>query len=80
VEERAALLERLAGRLEGDRLRLAALEVWEEAKPWREADADVAEAVDYCRYYARQALTELAPQRLPARTTASPTRDGGWRP
>jgi len=34
------------------------MEVHEQAKPWREADADVAEAVDFCRYYARQALVE----------------------
>jgi RHH-type proline utilization regulon transcriptional repressor/proline dehydrogenase/delta 1-pyrroline-5-carboxylate dehydrogenase len=32
-------------------------------KPWKEADADVAEAVDFCRYYARQAMTELAPKK-----------------
>ncbi len=31
----------------------------EAAKNWAEADADVAEAIDYCEYYARQAL-ELA--------------------
>ena len=64
VEERARLLESLARRLEADRFRLAALETWEEAKPWPEADADVAETVDYCRYYARQARQELAPRRL----------------
>ena len=62
--ERATLLEALADRLETDRHELAALETWEVGKPWREADADVAEAMDYCRYYARQALVELAPRRL----------------
>lgn len=64
IEERAMLLELLADILEKDRFELAALEVFEEAKPWREADADVAEAVDYCRYYARQAGIELARRRL----------------
>ncbi|GIX47534.1 MAG: L-glutamate gamma-semialdehyde dehydrogenase [Candidatus Tectimicrobiota bacterium] len=64
LEARALLLERLAERLYADRLALAALQTLEVAKPWREADADVAEAIDYCRYYARQALEELAPQRL----------------
>jgi RHH-type proline utilization regulon transcriptional repressor/proline dehydrogenase/delta 1-pyrroline-5-carboxylate dehydrogenase len=62
VAERVALLERLANRLEGDRPRLAALQVWEVGKPWREADADVAEAVDHCRYYARRAPRDLGPQ------------------
>lgn len=62
VRERAELLERLADRLAADRLDLAALQCWEVAKPWREADADVAEAIDFCRYYARQALVELAPR------------------
>ena len=62
VRERAELLERLADRLTADRMDLAALQCWEVAKPWREADADVAEAIDFCRYYARQALVELAPR------------------
>jgi RHH-type proline utilization regulon transcriptional repressor/proline dehydrogenase/delta 1-pyrroline-5-carboxylate dehydrogenase len=61
LSERAALLEALAEELQRHREDLAALETYETAKPWREADADVAEAIDYCRYYARQALLELAP-------------------
>jgi RHH-type proline utilization regulon transcriptional repressor/proline dehydrogenase/delta 1-pyrroline-5-carboxylate dehydrogenase len=38
------------------RLQLAALEVRECAKPWREADADVCEAIDFLEYYARGAI------------------------
>jgi RHH-type proline utilization regulon transcriptional repressor/proline dehydrogenase/delta 1-pyrroline-5-carboxylate dehydrogenase len=64
LEKRAALVNELGRRLEQDRLRLAAMEVHEQAKPWREADADVAEAVDFCRYYARHAPVELAPRHL----------------
>jgi RHH-type proline utilization regulon transcriptional repressor/proline dehydrogenase/delta 1-pyrroline-5-carboxylate dehydrogenase len=64
VEKRAAMLEKVAGTLESDRLELAALEAYEVGKPWREADADVAEAIDFCRYYARRALPELAPRSL----------------
>jgi RHH-type proline utilization regulon transcriptional repressor/proline dehydrogenase/delta 1-pyrroline-5-carboxylate dehydrogenase len=64
LEARAARLNDLADRLEKDRFKLAALEVHEQAKPWREADADVTEAIDFCRYYARQALLELAPRTL----------------
>ena len=63
LKDRAQRLDRLADRLTADRLELAALECWEVAKPWREADADVAEAIDFCRYYARQAMVELAPRR-----------------
>jgi len=62
LETRAARVNELGARLERDRLRLAAMEVHEQAKPWREADADVAEAVDFCRYYARQSLVELGPR------------------
>lgn len=62
MEARAALLERLADRLLADRFALAALQTFEAAKPWQEADADVAEAIDFCRYYASQARCELAPR------------------
>lgn len=62
LPQRAMLLEKLADRLEADRLELAALQAFEAGKPWREADADVAEAIDFCRYYARRALHELAPR------------------
>lgn len=62
LHERAVRINELGARIERDRLRLAAMEVHEQAKPWREADADIAEAVDFCRYYARQALLELSPK------------------
>ena len=58
--ERAQVLEVVADLLERDRLELAALQVYEVGKPWGEADADVAEGIDFCRYYARQAALELA--------------------
>lgn len=61
LHSRAKLLEKLAEHLEGDRFVLAALQCFEVGKPRREADADVAEAIDFCRYYARRALKELAP-------------------
>ena len=59
---RAILAEKLADLLEADRIRLATVQCLETGKPWQEADLDVAEAVDFCRYYARQALVELAPR------------------
>jgi RHH-type proline utilization regulon transcriptional repressor/proline dehydrogenase/delta 1-pyrroline-5-carboxylate dehydrogenase len=55
VQERARCLRAAADLLEERRYDLAALEVFEVAKPWREADGDVCEAVDYLRYYAAEA-------------------------
>lgn len=52
VEERAQLLERAADLMERRRFELNALEILEAGKPWVEADADVSEAIDFCRYYA----------------------------
>ena len=51
---RGELLRKVADRLEMRRLELAATMVLEVGKPWREADADVTEAVDHWRYYADQ--------------------------
>jgi len=56
ARERAAVVFRAAEWLRRRRDDLAALEVFEAGKPWAEADADVAEAIDFCEYYARQAL------------------------
>ena len=52
VEERAALLRRVAGQFRRRRFELCAWIVLETGKPWREADGDVAEAIDFCDYYA----------------------------
>jgi RHH-type proline utilization regulon transcriptional repressor/proline dehydrogenase/delta 1-pyrroline-5-carboxylate dehydrogenase len=49
---RATILERAGALLREARFDLAALEVFEVGKTWEEADADVAEAIDFCRYYA----------------------------
>ncbi len=64
VEERSAMLEKLAGLLEENRADIAALETLEVGKPIREADADVAEAIDFCRYYAARARVELLPRKM----------------
>src|SRR6476620_9198942 len=53
-EERARLLERAADILERRRFELSAVEVFEVGKPWNEADADIREAIDFCRFYAQQ--------------------------
>lgn len=54
ANDRAELLDKTAGLLRARRHELAALEVLEVGKPWADADADVAEAIDFCRFYARE--------------------------
>ena len=54
ASDRAALLRKLADRLEMRRFEFAAGMILECGKPWREADGDVTEAIDHCRYYAEQ--------------------------
>src|SRR5213082_1754073 len=53
-EERCQLLERVAEILERRRFELSALEVFEVGKPWSQGDGDIAEAIDFCTFYARQ--------------------------
>jgi RHH-type proline utilization regulon transcriptional repressor/proline dehydrogenase/delta 1-pyrroline-5-carboxylate dehydrogenase len=62
--ERSEVLYRAADLLERDRFELAALLVFETAKPWHEADGDVCEAIDYLRYYADQGERLSEPQPL----------------
>jgi RHH-type transcriptional regulator, proline utilization regulon repressor / proline dehydrogenase / delta 1-pyrroline-5-carboxylate dehydrogenase len=54
--QRAAVLFGAAEWMRSRRAQLAALEVFEAGKPWRDADADVCEAIDFCEYYGREAL------------------------
>ncbi len=64
AEERAGLLLRAAALMRKRSHLFAALEVYEAAKPWREADADVAEAIDFLEFYAREALRLSGRKRL----------------
>ncbi|HEX6971753.1 MAG TPA: proline dehydrogenase family protein, partial [Limnochordia bacterium] len=64
VSERAAVLKRAAAAMQARRFELAAWMVFEAGKPWREADADVAEAIDFLRFYADQAQALQTPRRL----------------
>ncbi len=54
--ERAAVLFRAADWMRTRRHDLAALEVFEAGKPWKDADADVCEAIDFLEYYGREML------------------------
>ncbi len=52
--QRAALLNDVADQMVERRFELAALAVYEVGKPWREADAGISEAIDFCRFYGRE--------------------------
>ena len=70
-QERAAVLERTATLMQRDKAELSALEILEAGKNWTEADADVAEAIDFCNFYAAEirALGVLQhTQRIPGET------------
>jgi RHH-type transcriptional regulator, proline utilization regulon repressor / proline dehydrogenase / delta 1-pyrroline-5-carboxylate dehydrogenase len=53
-ETRCRLLERAADIMHRRRFELSALEVFEVGKAWAEADGDIREAMDFCRFYAQQ--------------------------
>src|SRR5579863_1598948 len=56
VEERAELLTSVAAILRQRKFEYCAWMVYEVGKNWAEADADVAETIDFAEYYARQAV------------------------
>ncbi|HIQ20489.1 MAG TPA: aldehyde dehydrogenase family protein [Planctomycetes bacterium] len=62
--DRARLIVEAARRMQACRDELAGLVIREAGKTWREADADVCEAIDFCHFYARHAVRLLQPQTL----------------
>lgn len=54
-EQRIALLVRTAARVRERKFELMAWLVYEVSKNWAEADADIAETIDFCEFYAREA-------------------------
>jgi len=64
VAQRAACLERLADLLEANRAELMAMLVREAGKCMPDAQGEVREAVDFCRYYASLGRETLSPQVL----------------
>ncbi|HYX69242.1 MAG TPA: aldehyde dehydrogenase family protein, partial [Terriglobales bacterium] len=56
VEERASLVYRTGQIIRERKLEFAAWMVFEVGKNWAEADADIAETIDFCDFYAREAL------------------------
>ena len=68
AEERASLLFRVADLLRERKFEFCAWLVFEVSKNWAEADADIAETIDFCEFYAREALRlakVTAPIQLP---------------
>jgi 1-pyrroline-5-carboxylate dehydrogenase len=65
-EERASLLFHVGDVMRERKFEFCAWLVFEVSKNWAEADADIAETIDFCEYYAREALrlsrTELPVQ------------------
>ena len=62
AQTRARILRKAADLMGQRRAELSAWICLEAGKPWREADGDVAEAMDFCRYYAMQAEAWLSPR------------------
>lgn len=56
VEERAELLFRASGIIRRRKFEFCAWLVFEVGKNWGEADADIAETIDFLEFYAREAL------------------------
>ncbi len=64
VLDRARCLTRAAELMRRRRDELSSIVLKEGGKPWREADADVCEAIDFCEFYAREAVALFEPTRL----------------
>ena len=61
---RGRLLLKAAAIMRRRKFELSAWEILEAGKSWPEADADVAEAIDFLEYYGRQAIDLAAPHPL----------------
>ncbi|MBP1625419.1 MAG: pruA, partial [Acidobacteria bacterium] len=64
AQERADVLFRAAGLLRARRFENNAWMIFEAGKTWPEADADTAEAIDFCDFYGHEALRYAGPQPL----------------
>lgn len=63
-EERAGYLFKAAAEIRRRKFEFSAWLVYEVGKNWGEADADVAEAIDFLEFYGREMLRLAAPQPL----------------
>jgi 1-pyrroline-5-carboxylate dehydrogenase len=76
AEERARYLFQVAHIMRRRKFELAAWIVLEVGKSWAEADADVAEAIDMCEFYGRQALQYEGPR--PVTPSPLPGEHNEW--
>jgi len=71
--ERAELVHRVGDLMARRKYELSAWMTYEAGKNWAEAEADTAEAIDFCRYYAHQALRMAEP--VPTHDVPGETND-----
>lgn len=76
--ERADFLQKVSVLMRRDKAALCALEVLEAGKNWTEADADVAEAIDFCNFYPA-VMRDLSSPKLTQRV-AGETNYQHWLP
>ena len=72
ARQRAEILIKVAAIFRRDRCHLAAIQAFECGKGWHEADGDIAEAIDFCEFYAREMvkLADPAHRDVPGETNA----------
>lgn len=63
-QERARFLFKAASLMRSRKFELSAWLIYEIGKSWAEADADVAEAIDFCEFYGREMTRLSQPQPL----------------
>lgn len=63
--DRADYLFKAAAELRRRKMEFSAWEIYEIGKNWEEADGDVAEAIDFMEFYAREMIRLGGPQALP---------------
>ena len=78
ADERAAILEKTASFVRAEKAALCAIEILEAGKSWTEADADVAEAIDFCNFYAARMRIMGRPERT--QHVAGESNFQGWWP
>jgi 1-pyrroline-5-carboxylate dehydrogenase len=64
AEQRVRYIFKAAQLVQERKFELAALVCYEVGKSWIEADADIAETIDFCEFYGRELLRLSEPQKL----------------
>ena len=81
VEQRASMIHAVAGILRERKFEFKAWLVFEVGKNWAEADGDIAETIDFCEFYAREAMRLSKQKRrcsCPASMTSCDTFRWAW--